>query len=267
MNVENKVLGRIKKMLALGNDAGATEAERETALRMAYNLLAKHNLSMSDLPADQNNEAREELFTTISADKWARDLAAAVAKLFFCSYYFSRAGTAGKDRHYFVGRQSNTVTAMYMAEYLIKSVKREAGKRYKTPTTPQGRSFCVGAVSTIWRRVNQMIAKGTETTAPSTPTAQQAANDAVGTIALGYSGQDVDAVSGSTALTLVKLHASEQEANAAWINANVGDLKEHKDRADNRLRGGAYFDGKDYGKTVSLNQQIGGTVTSRKQLQ
>jgi len=40
MSIENKVLERVKKMIALGNDSAATEAERETALRMAYNLLA-----------------------------------------------------------------------------------------------------------------------------------------------------------------------------------------------------------------------------------
>jgi len=69
MSIENKVLERVKKMIALGNDAAATEAERETALRMAYNLLAKYNLSMSDLPEDESHEARERQDVVISADR------------------------------------------------------------------------------------------------------------------------------------------------------------------------------------------------------
>ena len=52
MAANEKVLERIKKMLTLGNDAGATEAERETALRMAYNVMAKYNLTIADLPSE-----------------------------------------------------------------------------------------------------------------------------------------------------------------------------------------------------------------------
>ena len=56
MAANEKVLERIKKMLTLGNDAGATEAERETALRMAYNVMAKYNLTIADLPSEAKGE-------------------------------------------------------------------------------------------------------------------------------------------------------------------------------------------------------------------
>lgn len=228
MTDTNKILERVKKMVALGNDAGATEAERETALRMAYNLLAKYNLSMGDLPEDQSNEARERQDVVISADRWARSLAQAAAKLFFCKYFYSKTGTSGKDRHCFVGRQSNVMTALYMAEYLIKSVKREATSRYKSPTTPQGRSFCVGTVDSIRKRVEQMIKTDTE----STP---------------------------GTALVLASLHEREADANKKWLNGAGVSLTTSKARADNALRAGAFYDGREYGKTVSLNKQVGGS--------
>lgn len=225
MTDTNKILERVKKMVALGNDAAATEAERETALRMAYNLLAKYNLSMSDLPEDQNNEARERQDVVISADKWARSLAQAVAKLFFCKYFYSGTGTSGKDKHCFVGRQSNVETARYMSEYLIKSVKREATTRYKSPTTPQGRSFCVGTVDSVRKRVEQMLKSDTES-APG------------------------------TALVLVTLHEREADANEKWLNGTGVSLTTSKPRADNALRVGAFYEGREYGKTVSLNQQV-----------
>ena len=221
MSIENKVLERVKKMIALGNDAAATEAERETALRMAYNLLAKYNLSMSDLPNDESHEARERQDVVISADKWARSLAQSVGKLFF----YSGTGTSGKDKHCFVGRQSNVMTARYMAEFLIKSVKREATTRYKSPTTPQGRSFCVGTVDSIRKRVEQMLKSDTE----STP---------------------------GTALVLVSLHEREADANEKWLNGTGVSLTTSKPRADNALRAGAFYEGREYGKTVSLNQQV-----------
>lgn len=235
MSVENKVLERVKKMIALGKDAGASEAERETALRMAYNLLAKYNLSMSDLPEDDSNEARERQDVVISADRWARSLAQAVAKLFFCKYFYMRTGTSGKDKHCFVGRQSNVITARYMSEFLIKSVKREASRRYKSPTTPQGRSFCVGTVDSVRKRVEEMIKQDTE----STP---------------------------GTALVLVSLHQREAEANEKWLNGTGVSLIRAKARVDNSLRAGAFYDGREYGKTVSLNQQVSSSARGFKQL-
>lgn len=236
MNIENKVLERVKKMIALGNDAAATEAERETALRMAYNLLAKYNLSLSDLPEDGSNEARERQDVVISADRWARSLAQAVAKLFFCKYFYSQTGTSGKDKHCFVGRQSNVITARYMSEFLIKSVKRESTSRYKSPTSPQGRSFCVGTVDSIRKRVEEMLKQDTE----STP---------------------------GTALVLVTLHQREADANSKWLEQKGLSLTTSKARADNSLRVGAFYDGREYGKTVSLNQQVKNSASDFKRLQ
>lgn len=236
--VENKVLARIKKILAIANDAAASDAERDTAMTMANNLLAKYNLSMQDLPADQNNEPREKQEVIISADKWARNLASDVARMFFCKYYFMRGTSAGRDHHVFVGRQSNVVTAMYMAEYLIKSVKKEATKRYKSPTSPEGRSFCVGTVHTIGRRINVLLAADTT--------------------------DDAGVPQPGTALALTNLRTAEKEANALWL-ANAGvELAKGKPRADNSLRAGAFYDGKDFGKSVSLNTQVGTSASTKR---
>ena len=225
----DKVLERVKKMVALGNCEGATEAERESALRMAYNTLAKHNLSMSDLPAESTGEVRLEQRMTISADKWARNVCQSVAELFFCKYFFCRTGVSGKDIHCFVGLQSNSITAMNMSDFLVKSIKKEATKLYKSPTSPQGRSFCVGTMSAIHKRVVEM--KEDKTEAP-------------------------EAVPG-TAVALFKLHDSELEANLKFLKEAGTSLEKAKPRADNSLRYGAFQDGKEFGKNVSLNNQIG----------
>lgn len=44
-----KILGRIRKMLALANNEGASEGERDNALRMAHATLAKYNLDMAEV--------------------------------------------------------------------------------------------------------------------------------------------------------------------------------------------------------------------------
>ena len=171
----------------------------------------------------------------ISADRWARNLSMAVAKLFFCKYFYSQTGTSGKDKHCFVGRQSNVITAKYMSEYLIKSVKREASKRYKSPTSPEGRSFCVGTVRSVAERVEHMLKQDAE----------------------GQAG---------TAVALINLHKREEDANAAWLSDEGTSLTTAKGRADNSLRSGAYHSGKEYGKTVSLNHQVTNTSKDFKRL-
>lgn len=231
-----KQLARIKKMLALANDAGATEGEREAALHHATKMLQKYNMEMADLPEDMADEAREQQDVTISADTWARYVCQSIAGLFFCKYILSKTKTAGKDKHIFVGRQSNVITAMHMSEYLIKNIKKEASKRYKSPTSPEGRSFCVGTVDAIRRRVVEMKEKGADATV----------------------------VNPGTAVVLANRYQLEADANEAFLKQIGMDIVTHKARTDNSLRTSAYHDGKAHGATVGLNNQIaGGTVPKR----
>jgi len=230
----DKILDRVKKMMALGNDAGATENERETALRMAHSLLLKHNLSMSDLPSgDENIEVREKQNFTIWADSWARDLAFNVGKLFYCKYFYCKTGQTGRENHYFVGRQSNVITSMHMAEYIIKSIKAEARKRYGDASNANGRSFCVGVTLVIQRRVNTMLANEAEGKEMST----------------------------GTALAIINLRKSELTENEKWL-ADEGTSLTTAKRRESSVRSSAFSDGKHFGSKVSLNRQVTGEKAS-----
>ncbi len=239
-DVESKVLARIKKILAIATNEAATEQERDTAMTMAHNLLAKYNLSMTDVPGAAGSEPREEQRTTISADKWARSLCSAIADLYFCKYLYSPAGCAGKDNHFFIGKQSNSITALHMSEYLIKSIKRESTKRYRSPTSPDGRSFCVGAVRAISRRVSALVAESCDAE-PQAPSAAPAEPSAPG-----------------TALALATVYKTESEANLAWVAQHIGETRETKSRKDTSLRSDAFYEGRAHGASVSLNTQLKG---------
>jgi len=232
--MDTKVIDRIKKMITLGNDAGATEHERETALRMAYNTMAKHNLTMADLPEDEKGEDRVRGEVTICGDKWIRVVCNSVSKLFFCKYFYCRTGVSGKEMHCFIGLESNVATAKAMSEFVVKSIKREATARFRSPTSPEGRSFGVGASHTIFSRVETMLK---EDTVESTP---------------------------GTALVLVRVHEQEQAANDLWL-ANDGVKLKTPVARSSPINRSAYHSGKDFGNTVSLNKQVGGT-SSRKTL-
>jgi hypothetical protein len=234
----SKVLDRVRKMLRLANDAAATEGERDNALRMAHATLAKHNLSLSmaeargATPEEERGEGRMEGKNY----PWMRTAAAAIAKLFFCEYLYVARRNGATVVHCFVGRASNTVTAQEMAQYIISSIDREA-RKYSRESYTGGtgwRSFCKGAAHQVYTRCAAIRAEAERPPeGPTTPSAT------------------------GTAIVLASVYAAESAANRALIEATYGDkLKKSTDRQRNTSWGG-FAAGTAYGKTVSLNTQLG----------
>jgi hypothetical protein len=238
----NKILARVKKMMTLADNAAATEGERDNALRMAHATLAKFNLDMSQVDAvshDKQDPRNKDALVMTDAAPWVRSLASAVADLFFCSFFFTQRwdhNLHSKTHMYFVGRQSNIVTAMEMTSYLVKSIMKEAaatakangqGSKFKT-------SFCKGASATIYWRCKDIRnqAEAVKNTAASS----------------------------STALVLVDVYAAEKKANEVMIAETVGKLESKKSGA--HRAGAGYYEGVEFGKTVSLNKQVNGTSTT-----
>jgi hypothetical protein len=60
------VLERVRKLLALGTNAGATEGERDNAMRMAHALLAKYNLDMAQVQMETGEVSEDRRVPTIS---------------------------------------------------------------------------------------------------------------------------------------------------------------------------------------------------------
>jgi len=74
MNPPNPIIEKIKKLLALAADSGATEGERDNAIRMAHGLLAKHNLDMAQVTASQQIEGREKYQNDTWGMLWCRQV-------------------------------------------------------------------------------------------------------------------------------------------------------------------------------------------------
>lgn len=157
METPNPIIAKIKKLLALANDKGASEGERDNALRMAHAFLAKHNLDMQEVMAHGATvEERLDFANTAFGMLWCRSISQSVAKLFFCKYYYSQHKQSDKVNHHFVGKASNATTAALMAEYVNASIVKECRKRFKGDLTPEGRAFGVGASDRIRERVAEM---------------------------------------------------------------------------------------------------------------
>jgi len=232
-NEKDRVLSRVRKMLALANDAGTTEGERDNAMRMAHATLAKYNLELIDEPAEKDDRGRYE--GVYYSRPWSRSVSQSIGKLFFCHYVYVQPQRSQNGKHYFIGREANAMTALAMASYIIDSIDREASKaqRLNGANHDYWRAFCWGAATTISRRVTEMQVKAPEA-APG------------------------------TALVLANLYQVESQANQAWLQAN---MKLGKSRPSPGTRSSVgHAAGAAFGATVGLNRPLSGTKNSPKML-
>jgi hypothetical protein len=232
----DKIIDRVKKMMALANCSGAAEGERDNALRMAYNLLAKHNLSMSQVEAHDSTpqEQRESQKATFVVYPWARSIAGLVGDLFFCNYYFMRSHSGKQADHVFIGKASNVATAQYMSEFVVKSVCREAARLYGSAIAPEARCFAIGVVRKLQERIREI-------------------KDSL----------NKESITG-TALVLVDLANSERTANALWLADQGIKLKTSASRTKGVTDSDAFHAGKDFGARVSLSPQVGASRSTTK---
>lgn len=221
-----KVVDRIRKMLALANDLAATEAERETALRMAYNLMTKYNLDQKDVERTKA-EPRIDNESIFFGMPWVRRLSNAIATLFFCEYYYSKQKVnATQMRHHFVGKESNAITAAVMADWITKSILKECRSRYTHNLCPESREFAVGAVERLCERIRGMRKQATSPT-----------------------------MSDSKALVLADVYSLEKEANEAFL-AQLGVRLSSSRTRSKGASGDAYHRGRAFGDTINLSRQV-----------
>jgi hypothetical protein len=133
--VDEKVLSKIKKCLALTSSSAPAEAA--TALAMAQALMAKHGVSASELETTPTEEVVEEAVRSIATaarcKAWELRLFRAIAKIFGCELLFQRGVkyTSGKDAyaHYLlIGLATEAAAARYAAEVLLRQLSRGRAK-------------------------------------------------------------------------------------------------------------------------------------------
>lgn len=239
--VQHRILARVRKMIKLAQDAGATEGERDNAMRMVHATLAKYNLSLSQVDtAEGADEARGRLKSAFLGKPWALQIAAAIARMCFCGYYYQtlrgNAGPKQKAMHVFIGRHSNVVTAQEMAAFVVDAVDKEAnayrrsiGGRYQ-----DYRAFAQGAAGRIRQRCYEIEQKSKEN---------------------GIEDPDLLTHTPGTALVLADLYKTEADANKKALEVLGVKLGSGRSQSyaegEHARRAGAAF-----GSRVSLHRQV-----------
>lgn len=137
---QDKLIDRLKKLLRLAKDTGATEAEAAAAMAKVHELLSQHNLDISQV--DTKDKADEPVNghrgrRTNKNNKWETDVYQGAAILNFCFYFLNHIHKgAWRLQHCVVGKPINVLAAEILADYLLETINRMAKE---LPLGPKGR--------------------------------------------------------------------------------------------------------------------------------
>lgn len=154
MEDNNRIIDKIRKLLALANSSN--EHEAALAASHAQRLLSAHNLAMADIESEQKPQSADKVEATVSKTlpKWVRHLSAGVCTAFDCQGIHHPA--TGKLT--FIGVGADVQIAAYTFSYLDKTVRRLCSnymKHHANENIPNRhrelmrQSYYLGAVSTI----------------------------------------------------------------------------------------------------------------------
>lgn len=240
---QEKVLLRIKKMLALANDSAASEGERDNALRMAHKLLAIHNLAMSEV----ENVGIERLSDSLYLKpKWTRRVCHGISILFFTKYYFENHSEHG-NRHVFIGTRANVETSMAMAAYVCDSIMREIKARAQaskiddilglgamTIDADYRNSFADGAAIAVGKKCRELKEQAEKEQTNHVP---------------------------GTGLVLASYYRRELIANDQWLKDRGINLRSSR----STIRQGAGFAaGTAFGKSINLSRQVSASPSAKQ---
>jgi hypothetical protein len=247
MTDQAPIVARIRKLLAMADPTrNNNEEEAATAMRMAMDLLNKHNLDLAavqDHPSNQERvtgTAEFDVQTTASVnDQWFHVICNSLAPLYFTRAVLHTLTRRDNDADRvvrFYGKDHNVQTASLMAEYLRTSVRRLAEQavirqRPKASEIPLFlRSFCEGASARLHKRITDLIQERNTPTPTNTPTP-----------------------SGTTNLPALVSNELALVDQFLRDNLDLRNTKARQHKTDSR----AYHAGRKAADNIGLNSQVG----------
>lgn len=229
---------KIRKLLILANDKGATEGEKDSALAMAQNLMMKYNIQI-DISQEEIKIMAGEIYGKEYKRRWHKLIASAVAHMYVCRIVNYEEGFK------YVGRPESIEACQMTLDYIVDQIE-ELWKLHKKKLKSQGgsidddnyrRSFKWGAASRVWGRVEEMRSDMTK-------------ND-----------EKAQAATGCTALVVVNTIKKQEEEISAFMDATM-NLR--KGRGMTPPKGGGHGAGRAAGDQVKITKDIAET---RKQIE
>jgi hypothetical protein len=224
----NKILDKIRKLFALAGN-NPNENESASAAEMARKLLDAYNLSISDIELKEIVE-KQIIFETFRIDSWKGWVARIVSEVFDCVAYLTK--ESGTSKMVFVGNTSDVEVAVYVYQYLLKTIENLIKVRLND-TSEHGKTikhhYSMGIVSVLRDRLNAFYGSQKEVHAEQKN-------------AFGMTGREVMVV--------------KQDAIQKYLNEK--DLKLKSSSTTYQIKNqNAYVDGARDGEKISLTRGVG----------
>ena len=145
----DKIVEKVKKLLALANHANTNENEAALAMEKVQEILSSYNLTISQVESSTNGGGNKpgEVRTRTESDRSAmyeyqRNLMNAIADAHFCIYFvgkksvLSKSGSGRytyKKHHVIIGREANVITSRMMFDYLNSTIDKLVNELYPPP--------------------------------------------------------------------------------------------------------------------------------------
>ena len=150
---------RIRKLLALA-EGNQNEHERDSAMKLAMELLSRHNLDINIVVDASREIGITEVEMILKLDPWIRSVLHAACKLYYTRFYM-RSVYRGyfcdrKENHpTFIGTEENINVTIEVAGWLLNSIRAEGNCLFKEPY--ERRSFRLGAAHKLYDRACKLV--------------------------------------------------------------------------------------------------------------
>lgn len=115
----------IQKLLRTAQDKGASENEAMIAALRAQEIMAKYNVTITDVEDDEEDEIVKSGFSTGTGNKWKYNLAHVIADNFCCKCYW-----LGREKVVFYGYKRHAEVAREVFRFLYNTGNRLATNYY-----------------------------------------------------------------------------------------------------------------------------------------
>lgn len=165
--IDRKVLDKVRKLMTLANDGGATEGEANAALEAAQAIMAKNNLTMAQLEAagKSGGEGAARLKSQLKGKagySYQQQLMLTVAQTNHCTVlttYVWKGNRRMATGYALIGREANVAAALGMFDYLNQSLERIVTPFIKGDNTQRlskaAISFKEGAAQRLQERLSE----------------------------------------------------------------------------------------------------------------
>lgn len=218
----------VRKIRALLETNGCSEAEAEARMAKASELLERYNFDMAEIGSSGKGAQRSDTKRSGGLYSWQRRLWKSVAELNFC-VYFSLKGLAKGSvyEHRVVGSHANVVATEVMAKYLQETVEKLAQQWakdnfYKSVFVREAIAYREGMAERICDRLAERRAQ--QISEAREAEAKRKADEARNGIAPG-----------TTALTIVDVISTEEDFNNDYLNGwEMGTTARNRHEAELR---------------------------------